>query len=53
MTNSMKPSGSLVYRFIKRLFDVFGSILLLPPILLVIVISGIIIKLEDGGPIFY
>ncbi|MBR4578564.1 MAG: sugar transferase [Oscillospiraceae bacterium] len=49
----MKPSGSLVYRFIKRLFDVMMSSVLMIPVGIVIVISGIFIKVEDRGPIFY
>ena len=53
MSNEMKPSGSLVYRFIKRLFDVMMSSVLMIPVGIVIVISGIFIKVEDRGPIFY
>ena len=53
MINEMKPSGSFSYRFIKRLFDIVVSAILMVPICLVIVISGIIIKMEDKGPIFY
>lgn len=53
MSNEMKPSGSLIYRFIKRLFDVIVSAVLMIPIGLVILISGAVIKAEDKGPIFY
>lgn len=53
MSNEMKPSGSLIYRFIKRLFDVVVSTILMIPIGLVILISGVAIKAEDKGPIFY
>ena len=53
MSNSMKPSGSLVYRFIKRTFDVACSAILMIPIGLVIGISAIFIKAEDKGPVFY
>lgn len=53
MSNEMKPSGSLIYRFIKRSFDIVASAILLIPIGVVIGISGIVIKAEDKGPIFY
>ena len=53
MSNEMKPSGSLIYRFIKRLFDVVVSAILMIPIGIVIGISGLAIKAEDKGPIFY
>lgn len=53
MSNNMKPSGSLPYRFIKRTFDITASAILMVPIGLVIGISGIAIKAEDNGPVFY
>ena len=53
MSNEMKPAGSLFYRFIKRLFDVVVSVLLMIPIGIVIGISWIFIKAEDKGPVFY
>lgn len=53
MSNEMKPSGSLIYRFIKRLFDVVVSAILMIPIGIVIGISSIFIKAEDKGPTFY
>ena len=53
MSNEMKPAGSLIYRFIKRLFDVVISAILLIPIGILIGISGLAIKAEDKGPIFY
>lgn len=53
MSNEMKPSGSICYRFIKRSFDIIISAILMIPVSLVIVISGILIKVEDNGPIFY
>lgn len=42
-----------MYNFIKRLFDILLALLLLPPVLLVMFVSYIWIKLEDGGPLFY
>lgn len=53
MSNEMKPSGSLIYRFVKRLFDIVCSAILMIPIGLVIIISAIFIKAEDHGPVFY
>lgn len=53
MSSEMKPSGSVGYRAIKRLFDVVFSAILLIPIGLVILVSAIFIKAEDGGPVFY
>ena len=42
-----------MYKFLKRFFDILFSILALPFVLLIIIISAIIIKIEDGGSIFY
>lgn len=53
MSNEMKASGSLFYRFIKRLFDVVVSGVLIIPIGVVIGVSALAIKAEDKGPIFY
>ena len=40
-------------RFFKRMIDITISILVLPVVILVILIVGPIIYLEDKGPIFY
>ena len=53
MSNNIKPSGSVLYRFIKRLFDIVVSAILMIPIGIVIGISAIFIKAEDKGPVFY
>lgn len=53
MLNKMKPSGSLVYRSIKRIFDIVCSAILMIPVGIIIGISSIFIKKEDRGPIFY
>lgn len=53
MSNNIKPSGSLGFRFIKRAFDISFSAILMLPVGLVIVISAIVIKIEDKGPVFY
>ena len=39
MSSKMKPSGSFGYRFIKRLFDIVCSTILMVPIGIVIIIS--------------
>lgn len=38
---------------VKRLLDMFFSLLMLPILLITTMIVGILIKLEDDGPIFY
>lgn len=53
MSNRMKRSGNLVFRFIKRTFDIFLSLILIIPVIFIIIISYIFIKIEDGGAIFY
>ncbi|WP_045519168.1 sugar transferase [Neobacillus niacini] len=39
--------------FLKRWMDLLAAILALPVLMFVILIVGILIKLEDNGPIFY
>lgn len=53
MSNSIKPSGSIIYRFIKRVVDIIGVIILMIPIGVIIIVSAIFIKFEDQGPVFY
>lgn len=53
MLNYSKMSGSIRFRVIKRLFDIVFSLILVPPVSIIIIISSIFIKLEDGGSIFY
>lgn len=53
MSSDMKPSGSVFYRFIKRLFDIVASAILMIPIGIVIGVAAIFIKAEDKGPVFY
>ena len=40
-------------RYIKRLLDIFLGFLTLPILIICILIFGLLIKLEDGGPILY
>lgn len=44
---------SLYQLFIKRLMDILGAIVLLIISIPIFIITGIAIKLDDGGPIFY
>lgn len=53
MSNDLKPSGSLGYRFVKRTFDIACSAILMIPVGIVIGLSYVFIKIEDGGSIFY
>ena len=53
MSSEMKPSGSLLFRAAKRMFDLLCSIILILPVGIVIGVSAIFIKIEDGGPVFY
>lgn len=53
MLNDMKSSGSFLYRFIKRSFDIVCASLLMIPVGIIIIISAVFIKLEDKGPVFY
>lgn len=41
------------YEAVKRIFDILIGIVAMPFLAIVIVIVGIAIKLDDGGPIFY
>lgn len=40
-------------RYIKRIIDIIICIMALPIFMLLFIIFGFLIKLEDGGPIFY
>lgn len=42
-----------VYLFFKYIFDIIIGLLALPFVLVFTVVIGFLIKLEDGGPIFY
>ena len=53
MKNKQKPAGNAFYRFIKRSFDIFNSLLLLLFVGIIILFSAIFIKIEDKGPVFY
>ncbi|MHB1454428.1 MAG: sugar transferase [Saccharofermentanales bacterium] len=40
-------------RFFKRVFDILGSVLLMPFVLPIVLLYGLLIKFEDRGPMFY
>lgn len=48
-----RSSQSLVFAILKRLFDIVFSLTLLVIMSPILLIVAIIIKLSDGGPIFY
>lgn len=55
-TNScyeLEMKNKPVYRVISRLFDILFSLMFLVVILPIILIVAVVIKLEDGGPVFY
>ncbi len=43
----------MLYRFIKRTFDLICCIIAFPFFLILLLIIAIAIKLDDGGPVFY
>lgn len=46
--------GMFVYeKYIKRIFDILLSIVFLPFVLIIIFLCGVLVKLEDGGPVLY
>ena len=49
-----KPAYNSFYvRVVKRILDIIVGLIAMPFLLLILVIFGIAIKLEDGGPVFY
>lgn len=42
-----------IYFFVKRIFDLCVSIVALPFFAIIYLVMAILIKLEDGGPVFY
>ena len=43
----------MIYSSVKRLLGIIFSLIALPFVLILIVVVGLAIKIEDGGPIFY
>lgn len=50
---SARGKQSLLYLFIKRLFDIFASLIGIVILIPLTIIIGLAIKLEDRGPIFF
>ncbi len=48
-----KKYNSFYQQYTKRLIDIVVCILLMPFLLLLVIVVGVIIKLEDHGPVFY
>ena len=42
-----------MYKHIKRVLDIIIGIVAMPFLLIIVVVVGLAIKLDDGGPIFY
>ena len=49
----MSANNKYLYRFVKRLFDIFASLFGLILLVPTTIIIGLAIKIEDGGPIFF
>lgn len=49
----MSSNKKYLYRFVKRLFDIFASLIGIVLLIPTTVIIGLAIKIEDGGPIFF
>lgn len=49
----MEGAVILYKKYIKRMLDIIFSLILLVPILPIILIFGVLIKVEDGGSIFF
>ena len=43
----------MAYKIVKRCVDLLFCLIALPVFLLILIVAGIAIKLEDGGPVFY
>lgn len=52
MTASL-PQYSLPIRFAKRTVDIVGSLVALIPCSIIMAVTAMFIKAEDGGPVFY
>ncbi|MGF2065803.1 sugar transferase [Enterococcus gallinarum] len=48
-----KDFGKNMYKNLKRIIDLLISIITFPIVVLIILIFGVMIKLDDGGTIFY
>ena len=44
---------NMYVKYIKRVLDILICIIVFPLFILLFIIFGLLIKLEDGGPVFY
>lgn len=42
-----------MYKVVKRLLDILISLLIMPFLLIILIVIGLSIKIEDKGPVFY
>ena len=49
----MSSNKKYLYHFVKRLFDIFASLIGIVLLIPTTIIIGLAIKIEDGGPIFF
>jgi len=40
-------------KFLKRIIDIIFGVMLIPLFLIIFIVFGLLIKIEDGGPVFY
>lgn len=50
---NVSQTKSMLYEFVRRVIDIIGALLLLIPCLFIFPVVAILIKLQDGGAIFY
>lgn len=53
LENITTSAPHYAYDFLKRLVDIVGALVLLVPALLIFPFIALLIKLDDGGPLFY
>ena len=53
MSVKVPNSQSFYVRFVKRFFDIIIGIVALPFLAVVVLVVGLAIKCDDGGPVFY
>lgn len=49
----LKGTMNMYVKYIKRVLDILICIIVFPLFILLFIIFGLLIKLEDGGPVFY
>lgn len=51
--DATKIDQRYVYRILKRIFDFCASLLALIPLSIIFLVIALLIKLDDGGPVFF